>query len=290
MSLINYLLRALKPSIFCEDSALSLFFKFSNILEDVCSLEVSSDRTKNYDIIVTTKFQWDLYNLLNRDGFYFCTEGFDGVKGGNFEYIYYGLFCIVKKGGMLGWMLDLKEHDPIYLRNFSDSFNITPYRPPFEIINHPQVIYGLCRELKVSSYLELGVRDCPVPALIKSIVPNITGVDVTPVPNFPGSFYCGTTDAYFEMCRQKGRDIQFDMIFIDACHDYEQAKTDFDNSRKYIKNGGTIILHDTYPVTEYMTQPQWCSDSYKTVEYIRKLGLRVINLPISPGLCIVQPS
>lgn len=290
MALINYIVKALKPSIFCEDNILLFFLNSTDIFND--GIHVGNSKNRKYDIILTKQFDIDLYNLLNHDGFYFCTKGFGNVeklaKFMDLEYIFYNPFCIIKKGGMLHWMLEKQEYNPIYLRNFGDTFNVVPYCKPFEIINHPYIIYNLCLELRVKSYLELGVRDCHVPGLIKSAVPHIVGVDVTPTPNFPGSFHNMTTDAYFEMCELKGDVIRFDMIFIDACHDYEQVKTDFNNSLKYLKVGGTILLHDTYPVEEFMTQPQWCSDSYKIVEYIRKLGLRVLNLPISPGLCIVQ--
>ena len=36
----------------------------------------------------------------------------------------------------------------------------------------------------------------------------------------------------------------FDLIFIDGCHDYKYVKKDSENALKYIKNGGIIVWHD----------------------------------------------
>jgi len=305
MSLIQYIGRALKPKIFCEECVLLTFLGLLNAFND--NFTISCNRQEKYDVIVSDRFDDNLYytNLIH-DGFYFFIRGalldkFE-LEPKNYEYIYYASFYIVKKGSSNDaseeyvstpyWNLsaDKKtEKDPIILRNFGDKFNITPHCEPFEIIDHPRIIANLCREFNVNAYLELGVRSCPVPSMISNIVHTIVGVDIVDVPNFPGLFYKMVTDEYFEMRKSKeGEELIFDMIFIDACHNFEQVKLDFNNSLKFTKVGGVIILHDTYPAAEYMTDKNLCSDAYKIVDYIRKCGLQMLNLPISPGLCIVK--
>ena len=67
------------------------------------------------------------------------------------------------------------------------------------------------------------------------------------------SFIPHSTDKAFEIMRdvenftiggQRHPREEFDCIFIDAGHDYESVKKDFDNSLKHIKNSGFIIFHD----------------------------------------------
>lgn len=311
MSLIDYIVKALRPHIFCEDGIFLLFLSNTDIYSK--SFTVDNRRDTPYDIIITPRFQKDLFNLLNHDGFYFFTKPAENnVELRGLEYIYYSGFCVVKKGNGPYWKISFapqgakhnefseiitvdhtpsSENTPLILRNFGINFNVEPYCRPFEILNHPRIISDLCRELGVETYLELGVRACPVPGLLKNNVKKIVGVDTVSITDFPGEFWNMSTDDYFNTLRKKeeeGDDTSFDMIFIDACHDYDQVKKDFSNSLRYVKLGGTILLHDTYPAMEYMTASKWCSDAYKIVEYIKNLGLRVLTLPVSPGLSVVQ--
>ena len=316
MSLIKYIVSALKPSILCNNYTLSLFL---NVIHNTNNkdYEISNDITQKYDIIIDDRFDKEKYdNNLNYDGFYFFVDNNDSITNYketenerehsfsklicnikiDYEFMQYNGFNIIRKGtakkdtiftSLPFWALKIDAHNSIISRNFGTTFNIKPYVQPFEIINHPAIIYDLCKEFGVQKYLELGVRSCPVPNMIKHIVPNIIGVDTNDTPNFPGKFYKGTTDQFFESLNFD-TDCLFDMIFIDACHDYEYVKRDFINSLKYTKIGGLVLLHDTYPIFEYMTDSSLCSDAYRMVDYIRKCGLQLLNIPVSPGLCIVK--
>lgn len=51
----------------------------------------------------------------------------------------------------------------------------------------------------------------------------------------------GRTD---EVCRNFNR--VFDVLFIDASHDYDSVKTDFNNWFPLLSVGGVIIFHDVY--------------------------------------------
>jgi predicted O-methyltransferase YrrM len=53
------------------------------------------------------------------------------------------------------------------------------------------------------------------------------------------AFHHMTSDKYFEECQK-----EFDIIYIDGDHSYEQTKRDVDNAWKFTKKGGLIIGHD----------------------------------------------
>lgn len=307
MSLIQYIFKALRPYVYCEDNTLGRLLAVSDVFGDT-GISFSSKRFFGsnailYDVIIMDSFNKELFNdNLNYDGFYFMLDDGNTITLKDYEYFNYAGFYIVKKVSenvnsepisLPYWhshsTYKKQNTTPIILRNFDGKFNVIPYVQPYEIINHPFIIKNLCKEFKVKNYLELGVRGCPVPNAIKDDVEFITGVDTSPVLNFPGTFYKATTDEYFNMCRNGTiPEPTFDMIFIDACHNYEYVKRDFINSLRYVKVGGIVILHDTYPPVEYMTDDKLCSDAYRIVDYIRKMGLQLLNIPVSPGLCIIR--
>ena len=47
------------------------------------------------------------------------------------------------------------------------------------------------------------------------------------------------------------RDVKFDLIFIDGLHLANQVQKDIENSLKFIKDEGFIVLHDCNPPSEY---------------------------------------
>ncbi len=51
-----------------------------------------------------------------------------------------------------------------------------------------------------------------------------------------------TSDDFFKQNNEN-----FDLIFLDGLHTYEQTITDIDNSLKLINNNGVIIIHDCLP-------------------------------------------
>lgn len=120
-----------------------------------------------------------------------------------------------------------------------------------EIINHLKNIQEL-------SYLELGVRDNinfdKINAKTKMSV-DINGA----------AMFNGTTDNYFAGLAQ---DVKFDIIFIDACHDYEYVIKDFNNSIDHANHW--ILIHDMIPPSRKHTSPKFCSDSYKILYYMLK--------------------
>jgi len=57
-----------------------------------------------------------------------------------------------------------------------------------------------------------------------------------------GGNFKGTPDMFFSINEQ-----EFDVIFIDGLHTYEQVRKDVENSLKCLKKGGYLVLHDLIP-------------------------------------------
>jgi predicted O-methyltransferase YrrM len=95
-----------------------------------------------------------------------------------------------------------------------------------------------------------------------------------------------TTNNFFNINKDT-----FDIIFIDADHNFNQVKIDFENSLKILNEFGIIILHDTDPIDRRLLNNTYCSDSYKIVDYIYKNHpeLDIITLPIhETGMSLVM--
>jgi hypothetical protein len=106
------------------------------------------------------------------------------------------------------------------------------------------------------SYLELGVNDNVNFNAIKS--KNKFSVDMN-----GKAMYTGTTDEYFDSLPLEEK---FDIIFIDANHDYDYVLRDFNNSIDHATKW--ILLHDMIPPSRKYTQPSRCSDSFKLLYYM----------------------
>ena len=95
-----------------------------------------------------------------------------------------------------------------------------------------------------------------------------------------------STDDFFKNFKD-----MVDIVFIDADHNYKSVVKDFENSLKILNKLGIIFLHDTDPITKKYTDPGYCGDSYKIIEYIlnKHSELNIITLPVTEaGLSIVM--
>lgn len=146
---------------------------------------------------------------------------------------------------------------------------------------------------RFSSFLELGVGDprSSVSARMSGFWNLNVAVDIEidlPLckslsPNT--AWFKGTTDEFFEKNTST-----FDVIFIDACHDYEFVKRDFYNSIKILNEEGIIFIHDTDPNKEYLLDPAWCGDGCKLNLDLQTMDdIDHITLPLDmAGLSIVR--
>ena len=163
--------------------------------------------------------------------------------------------------------------------NFVDSIKLEHYS---------NLIQWLVRLTNCKKYLEIGVSSGDNIINIKNKVDLCEGVDMYDIISDKEDikFNLMDSDSFF----QNNSNI-YDIIFIDGNHDFLQVKKDFENSLKVLNKYGIIILHDTDPVEEFLTQSHYCSDSYKIIDYIyvNHPELNVITLPIhETGLSLVM--
>jgi hypothetical protein len=132
-------------------------------------------------------------------------------------------------------------------------------------------------------YLEIG---CASNALFNS-VPVLNKVGVDPAS---GGTERKTSDEFF-----KNNTRQFDVIFIDGLHTYEQARKDVTNAIKCLKEKGWIALHDMLPRdwTEHhipiVTRDMWCGDVWKVAfELSQTEGIDFKVLKIDCGVGVIR--
>jgi len=136
------------------------------------------------------------------------------------------------------------------------------------------------------TYLELGVEYSVNIKEMRNLVKMCVGVDINDIQDKENiEFHQMTTDEFFSKNQRT-----YDIIFIDANHDFEQVRKDFDNSLKFLNKFGIIILHDTDPMTRVLLSKKHCSDAYKVVDYISQFNdLNIITLPIQEtGMSLVM--
>lgn len=141
-------------------------------------------------------------------------------------------------------------------------------------------------EGRFKSFLELGSYPGNSAAQHIQHMSRVVAVDIRMNNKLPSNvtFYCGTTDSFFEQNND-----MFDAIFIDADHNEAQVRIDFENSIKVLNRGGIIFFHDTDPITQRYIDPGLCNDSYKVMKDLDTNKYNFINLPMtSEGLCILQ--
>jgi len=152
---------------------------------------------------------------------------------------------------------------------------------------HDYLIEPLVKMMGCEKYLELGIYDGFNINKVKKHCKYCVGVDNKDVRRFHDyEFILSTTDAFFENNTET-----FDMIFIDADHNFESVKKDFINSLKILNKFGIILLHDTDPMLAMYLDPGYCGDSYKIIDWIMDIytDLNVLTLPITQaGLTIVN--
>lgn len=171
-----------------------------------------------------------------------------------------------------------KEENKKDVYAYSRVYNIESTLQYKKTEHYYNIIKWLVKLTNCQSYLELGVEYGTNIIEIKNIVKICVGVDINAV-NIPKDnleFYQMTTDDFFKQNNKK-----FDIIFIDANHNFEQVKKDFDNSLSILNKFGVIILHDTDPINEDLLSENHCHDSYKIIDYISSiLELNIITFPI----------
>lgn len=132
-----------------------------------------------------------------------------------------------------------------------------------------EIIQTYINKYGYKNFLEIGVQ---AGHCFRSIVcENKTGVD--PDPSSAANVQL-TSDEFFEITISHNK--KFDCIFIDGLHHAEQVYRDIMNSLNCLADGGTILMHDCKPTTEFMqlipltTQNEWTGDTWKAYVKLRQ--------------------
>lgn len=152
----------------------------------------------------------------------------------------------------------------------------------YDIINH------LIKRHNYQRYLEIGVED-------GHSIQNVNcqtrhGVD----PASTNATFQVESDTFFDMIKPE---IQYDIIFIDGLHVDDQVERDINNSLKHLSPGGTIVLHDCNPPSEWHQRSyeeaqkngcrQWNGTTWKAIVKARtnpNIELRVVNTDWGCGI------
>lgn len=155
----------------------------------------------------------------------------------------------------------------------------------FDIINHFINKYGY------KKYLEIGVEGGDCLRAINCQV--IHGVD----PASPHATFKVESDTFFQML---DKNYKYDIIFIDGLHVENQVTRDIENSLKHLAEGGTIIVHDCNPPSEWHQRSYdeakqngcrlWNGTVWKSILYFRSLNnLEISVVDTDWGVGIIRP-
>lgn len=154
------------------------------------------------------------------------------------------------------------------------------------------IINYLIETYDYNDYLEVGVRDCrsnfdKVKASYK------VGVDPEPKrKNDLYPFFEMTSDEFFKQNKQK-----FDIVFIDGMHEHSFAARDLQNSLDYLRENGTVVMHDCNPPTEwhqrepeeYNGTGEWNGTVWKAfVQFRKRKDLKMCVVDTDWGVGIIQ--
>tara|TARA_B110000238_G_scaffold25448_1_gene24559 strand:+ start:396 stop:1226 length:831 start_codon:yes stop_codon:yes gene_type:complete len=148
------------------------------------------------------------------------------------------------------------------------------------------VVNILINKFQNPTYLEIG---CAADDLFNSVpIPIEKKVGVDP---FTGGTVRKTSDDFFQ-----ANDVQFDVVFIDGLHTYEQVRRDVINSINSLKEGVCwIALHDMLPrswIEQHnpcISQGAWTGDVWKIAfELVQTEGIEFKILRIDCGVGVIK--
>lgn len=152
-------------------------------------------------------------------------------------------------------------------------------------INHNRIefVNRIATKIQAINYLEIGAANN---LLFDSVICNVkVGVD----PHKGGTERV-TSDFFFSKNTSN-----FDLIFVDGLHTYEQIVKDVNNSLKILNSGGYVILHDMFPrnwkecFMPAVTLGDWTGDVWKLAfSDFENLGLSFSLLRVDHGIGIIS--
>ena len=150
------------------------------------------------------------------------------------------------------------------------------------LYNRISFISAATKKFNDCRYLEIG---CGEDTCFKSI-PVINKIGVDPQK---GGNARETSDNFFKKNKK-----EFDVIFIDGLHIYEQCRKDVINSLKVLNKNGFIFLHDMIPrnwLEENVPrlQPIWSGNVWKVaLELIKTKGIDFFIINADYGIGVIK--
>jgi hypothetical protein len=150
------------------------------------------------------------------------------------------------------------------------------------------IINTLIQKNNYKSYLEIGVNTPAQPGYnwinIKADVKH--GVD----PEVDTT-YRMTSDEFFERHISQS----YDFIFVEGLHMFDQCYRDIVNSLKHLKENGTIMVHDSNPLSEITQRPErasdvWHGDVWKAIVKLRlnNENVEIYTIDTDEGCSIIK--
>ena len=140
----------------------------------------------------------------------------------------------------------------------------------------------LHKKYNFQTYLEIG---CDKDQLFSKVdISEKVGVDP-----YSGGNVRKTSDDFF-----KENTKNFDFIFIDGLHEYNQVKKDILNSLTFLNNNGFILVHDCLPSTlSSQAVPRykmvWHGDVWKAIVDLRRdKNIDIHTCLVDTGIAIIQ--
>lgn len=151
-----------------------------------------------------------------------------------------------------------------------------------------ELINSLIEKNGYKNYLEIGTQNSVNGAAVKCEWK--TGVDPAPISRIDGDFqnhFLYTSDAFFDYNSD-----EFDIIFIDGLHTYEQVYRDLINSINCLSNNGCIVLHDCLPTTEERAKSFkdggiWNGDCYRLIQDLEDFKIKFSIYDFDQGCTVV---
>ena len=150
-------------------------------------------------------------------------------------------------------------------------------------MNRTSIINHLIQTKGYKSYLEIGIQHCVNWNQINCI--KKTGIE--PHHNTGDERVVkATSDQFFAVNKEK-----FDIVFIDGDHHEDTVYRDIKNSLACLEDGGTIVLHDSYPPNALHISLDLCGTVYRAIWKTRlERNISVLTYVGDYGVCLMKHS
>lgn len=156
------------------------------------------------------------------------------------------------------------------------------FTPSLELYGEWSVLASLCSVIlyhRPYCVVELGAGDSTMllAQAAERFDVNFYSVDVKPFKRtkYKGkyTFYQGLIEDFMKTFNDTPA-----IVLIDANHEYEIAKKEFEFFFDKLVEGGVIFLHDTYPPHSTALAPDACSDVFRLRQHIEKIDKNVLDV------------